>query len=309
MALKKITSLILSLFTFSGCDAATAQRSKVNPEQAFSEPVQVALAVAAEAGDLGAIDRALKAGAKINEAGKSQMTALWFATLAKNERAFSHLLKLGADPNAPNETGEPLLGWSILNRDLRYFELALSHGGNPNALNTKINRPIIFQAISEDSNKALELLIKAGADINARDQNGSTPIVFASSARLMPKVLFLLKNGADPFLRNNTGADIASGIFSPNWAKDTESYKARQLVIELLEAKGLIFDWKIVDVANVGNLAEATGKEPVMWLTRSDKEPNPEWVRANPELAERWYQKWLRRPAPKLLGSPDREPR
>lgn len=300
MRLTKIVFLCMPLTALTGCDGASARHSRISPEQAFSEPSQVTLATAAENGDEPAIDRSLEAGAKINKTGRNQMTALWFAILAKNERTFAHLLKLGANPNAPDETGEPLLGWSIMNRDIRYLELALAHGGNPNAVNIKFNRPIIFRAISEDSNKSLELLIKAGANLNVRDSNESTPIVFASSARLMDKVLFLLLNGADPFLRNNAGSDIASGIFGPNWAKNTEAYKTRQSIIELLESRGLVFDRRLIETAGIRNLAEAIGKEPVMWLSNDAKEPNPEWVKANPELAEQWYQKWLRRPAPKF---------
>ena len=115
----------------------------------------------------------------------------------------------------------------------------------------------------------------------------------------MQKVLFLLQHGADPFIRDDTGGDVASGIFSPNWATKTEGYKARAEVLRLLEARGLKFDLALTETANIRNFGEATGKEPPMWINRGAKEPNPQWVKANPNEAEKWYQKVFRRPAPK----------
>ena len=274
-------------------------RLTINPEDAFSDPRQVALAVAAKAGNVKAIEKAVKEGADVKAVGRQSTTALWYAGVAGEKKAFARLLELGADPNQRNSSGEPLIGWCVTRRDSDYLKLALAHGGNPNAVNPISQQSIIFRTISDDSNERLEILLKAGADINFRDKTGSTPIKVASGSRLMHKVLFLLQRGADPFIRDDAGSDVALGIFSPNWATKTEAYKARGEVLRLIEARGLKIDWALAERTGVGNFAEATGKEPPMWLSRDAKEPNPEWVKANPDEAERWYQKWLRRPAPK----------
>ena len=184
--------------------------------------------------------------------------------MAGEKKAFARLLELGADPNQRNDAGEPLIGWCVTRRDSDYLKLALAHGGNPNAVNSNSQQSIIFRTISEDSNERLEILLKIGADINFRDKYGATPINVASDSRLMKKVLFLLQNGADPFIKDDNEGDVASGIFSPNWAIKIDAYKARAEVLRLLEARGLKFDWALTETANNRNLGEATGQEPPM---------------------------------------------
>lgn len=272
----------------------------IRPQQAFSDARQVALATAAENGDTKAIGRAVEEGADVKAVGGRKATALWYAAVSEQKTAFEQLLKLGADPNTPNETGESLVGWCVLNRDAQFLKLALAHGGNPNAVNIDNGLPVMFRAVSQDSTEKLELLLNAGADINIRARDGSTPALFASSARRMEKLLFLLQRGADPMVRNDVGNDIAAGIFSPNWGVKTEAYKFRQRVLEFLESRNIKADPKIMELAEIRNLGEATGKEPPMWLKSDLKDPNPEWVKANPEKAEKWYQAVRRRPAPRL---------
>lgn len=292
---------VLGLFTmlFVSCDVSAKGQLATRPAQAFSDPRQVALATAAENGDIDGIERAVKAGANVSAVGKGKATALWYAVSAAQKKAFTKLLELGADPNTTNETGESLVGWCVLNRDADYLKLALGRGGNPNAVNLENGIPVLFRAVSQASTEKLELLLNAGADINIRARDGASAALFAASARQMDKLFFLLKRGADPLVRNEVGNDIAAGLFSPNWGVNTEAYKSRQRVLELLETKGIKANSKVLELAEVRNLGEATGHEPPMWLKSNLKEPNPAWVKANPEKAEQWYQAVLRRPAPK----------
>ena len=290
---------LLSTCLTAGCDAAAKSRAPIVPQDAFADPRQVALATAAFVGDNAAIDAALKAGADINAVGGRSVTALWYSFFAQKKKSFAHLLSRGADVNAPNENGEPLLGWSVMADDADYLKLALDHGGNLNGRNAKNGLPILFRAISKPTMAELTLLLDKGADINIRARDGGTAATFASSSMQMDKLLFLLERGADPFLRNGVGNDIAAGIFAPIWGTGAGGSKLRLQVLKLLESNGVKFDWAVIEAARIGNLGEATGKEPPKWLKSSPKEPNPAWVKANPEKAEQWYQAVLKRPAPK----------
>lgn len=104
-------------------------RLTIKPEDAFFGPRQVALAAASKAGNVRAIENAVKEGANVKAIGRQNSTALWYALVAGEKKAFARLLELGADPNQRNDAGEPLNGWCVTRRDSDYLKLALAPGG------------------------------------------------------------------------------------------------------------------------------------------------------------------------------------
>ncbi len=54
--------------------------------------------------------------------------------------------------------------------------------------------------------RTIELLLKAGSDIHARDKNGATPLHRAVRTRCAAAVQFLLEAGSDATLRNKPGS-------------------------------------------------------------------------------------------------------
>ena len=56
----------------------------------------------------------------------------------------------------------------------------------------------------------LKALLAAGADPNARDQDGSTPLHMAAYASRAEHAQILLEAGADPLLKNLYGRDPAA---------------------------------------------------------------------------------------------------
>ena len=54
--------------------------------------------------------------------------------------------------------------------------------------------------------KTIEVLLKAGAKINAQDKNGAAPLHRAVRTRCAAAVRYLLDAGADPILKNKPGS-------------------------------------------------------------------------------------------------------
>src|SRR5688572_7401787 len=69
---------------------------------------QAAFMKAAEAGDVSKLNRLLSAGAAVNVANKSGVTALMFAAASGHAEATAVLLKAGAYVNARERRGTPL---------------------------------------------------------------------------------------------------------------------------------------------------------------------------------------------------------
>jgi len=75
----------------------------------------------------------------------------------------------------------------------------------------------------EATTEAIEALLKAGADVDARDERDRTPLMGAAHWNKNPTVIeFLLKAGADAKLKDNNGKTAA------DHAKDNEKiYKTK----------------------------------------------------------------------------------
>ena len=142
---------------------------------------------------------------------EDRLTPLIYS-IVQNELAVYHtLLKQGASPNHQIYTGGSAMSFAITAtelEDLRFLELALAHGGNVDIHHTQRKRPLIFEALGSWNASKLDLLIKYGADINARNESGSTPMMSATMSKQYDVVIKLLDLGARFDLVDNNGADL-----------------------------------------------------------------------------------------------------
>lgn len=72
----------------------------------------------------------------------------------------------------------------------------------------------LLAAADNGHDEMVELLIKNGATVDARDSNGDTPLCLAAAEGHEETAVALLKAGADPRVRNNKGQtplDLAVG--------------------------------------------------------------------------------------------------
>ncbi|MFN7936433.1 MAG: ankyrin repeat domain-containing protein [Bryobacteraceae bacterium] len=129
---------------------------------------------AARAGDLETIRLLLKAGADVNAAGANNITALSEATLFGRR----DIVRLLLDNGASHKGGVAMQKMPILSLAAIRGDLAIAR-----------------------------MLVTAGAEVNATDAHGGTPLMWAAySDRLNPALVsYLLQAGADAKARNNAG--------------------------------------------------------------------------------------------------------
>ncbi|CAG0911362.1 unnamed protein product, partial [Cyprideis torosa] len=91
----------------------------------------------------------------------------------------------------------PLLHATVSGRH-SVVELLLAHGADPNITNI-YDTTSLHQARSAET---AELLIQKGAEVNAKDEDGRTPLFVATENNRHSVVEVLIANGADPNIAN-----------------------------------------------------------------------------------------------------------
>lgn len=176
------------------------------------------LMVAADVANSKLIPDLLAAGAEVNATDFRGNTALMYAqTVAGANSGFMQysglrrpdveisrlLIEAGADVNHRNDAGvTPLM---LAHRSAPHVELLLAAGADVNALDAR-GRTALHRMLDRYlMTPALAALLDAGADIEARDADGLTPLMIAAAQSDPPAAQELLKRGADVNARDNQG--------------------------------------------------------------------------------------------------------
>ena len=149
----------------------------------------------------------LEHGASIHMRNKNGQTPLHLASLDGHPRPMALLLKFGADVNAQDDDDmTPLLFASQSDRLGDSAQLLLEHGASIHVQNKKGQTPLHL-ASQQGNPFSVESLLKAGADVDARDNDNTTPLLLA----LVPSAMngrvakLLLEHGASVHVRNKNG--------------------------------------------------------------------------------------------------------
>ena len=177
----------------------------------------------------------LDAGASVNEAMADGMSPLVLALLNGHYELASFLVDRGADANADAH------GWTPLHQ--------IAWTRRPN---TGFNLPGAIATGNVDSLDVVRKLVKAGANVNARQKKeprdgfrnqlnriGATPFLLAAKSVDLPLMRVLLELGADPKINTDDGttalmAAAGVGIWAPgeNPGTDDEAVAAVKLAFE-----------------------------------------------------------------------------
>lgn len=221
----------------------------------------IALATAAENGDVKEIDRLIDSGVDVNAVGKDGMTVLHWAMRAKNKAGFTRLLQRGADPNERLVEGASVMCAAAEDAEAtEWLKILLKNGGRVNHVRPKDDgdvwggtTPIWFAILSRQP-KNVELLVRASADLNHQDQDGETPMIYAARFGWFDTVYRLLEAGADYRIKDRHGRDLAYEIADSDIDPMSTEGQWRAKVQTYLERKG-------VDFAPIRKQVEAKRKE------------------------------------------------
>lgn len=122
------------------------------------------------------------------------------------------LLKFGGDVNKKCMGGQTPLYWAVEKDDITVVKFLLEHGADVNLSSSLKDKYPLNLAIGK-CNRSLgnvnleivKLLLDKKADVNARDDWGSTPLCCAVTGNHFAAAKLLIENGADTNVRFNNG--------------------------------------------------------------------------------------------------------
>ncbi len=165
---------------------------------------KTALMWAAYMGRVDAIKDLMAAGADVNATDNLGWTALEAAVWARHPAALDLLLEGAPDVNARDTEGRTPLMHAAQYGDLAMTRALLEKGADPNARNRFQQTPLMF-AVALAEPDAADMLISAGADVNARDAAGHSVLTNAvlTSTEHTANVQLLLRAHADINAKDN----------------------------------------------------------------------------------------------------------
>lgn len=203
----------------------------------FADERVASLVIAVSSGDYDNADKALKSGADVNAVGVEGVTPLlWVMGTTLDVGKIEYLLKVGANPNyrdAKSMVSPMYLAAGGDRADI--LELLLKYKGNPNLAGSR-GETLLMVSMAQFRDKNLELLLKSGANINLKDDAGSSVAAKATSYGRYDLVAKFLELGLDQDPQS-LARTVESRVVPPG----SEQQRWKDKVIEMLKKRGAKF--------------------------------------------------------------------
>jgi ankyrin repeat protein len=180
-------------------------------------------------------------------------TMLHFLSKLGDRKRLVSLARIRVQPDADTKAKDAYLDTvtygEIDHSNCELAALLLARGADPNAVNQRGYTPLhLASDWAGDDPEMIHLLIAWGADIEARSAAGDTPLLLTASGGRHPAMVALLEHGADAGARNECGETPL------HWASSLFGSEHHGLAKSLLEHGAIV------------NSTDEGGRAPLHWV-------------------------------------------
>ncbi|MFH4973669.1 hypothetical protein AB6A40_000378 [Gnathostoma spinigerum] len=167
-----------------------------------------ALRCAAENVNAATIRRILELDASIVDCeDENGYTPLLVASMSGNIDALKELVTHGAQISHIDKDKHTALHWAVVCGQIEIVEFLLQEGASINACDAQEAQALHYATIADDipterALSILHILLKHGANVNAKDLDGRTPVLWAASNGSMEALTSLLQSGGDRYTQD-----------------------------------------------------------------------------------------------------------
>lgn len=151
------------------------------------------------------MEKLIQKGANIEWRNASGQSSIILAAKNSNDQIILFLLKKGIDVNQADEEGFTALMWAIKKNCIQCVKELLSYNSTLEQQSNTGNNAIMLAASKHP--KILELLLNDDSKLKVRNTYSLTALMIAVKSESLECVDLLLKHGANPKRKNNTGQD------------------------------------------------------------------------------------------------------
>ena len=169
--------IVLATAAAAGCIGAAGPALTQTPPTERELRIYAGLHDAAARGDAAEIEKLIAEGEKPNIQDASSRTPLHVAAFLRKHEAARTLLRLGANPNALDAERYDIITIAAVNNDLEMLKIALDGGGDVRAITSPYNGTALIAAAHRGHVDIVRALIAAKAPLNHVNNLGWTALL------------------------------------------------------------------------------------------------------------------------------------
>lgn len=202
------TTIIGLILAMSWITSGGGRRmSKIDYSADFANPKEKMFVRAVADGNTGPVKQLAAQGVNLNAIGAYENTPLRVALQTGRLESVICLLRLGASPNFRTPAGVAAAKVAITAQENpEFLQVLLDYGLDPNLKSENV--PLIFFAVSEGRWQHYDILLAKGADVNSRNENGSSLLLDLVMQMEYDRAKDLLLKGADFGVKSMHGLNV-----------------------------------------------------------------------------------------------------